>query len=185
MTVKMETGQRELIIQQTNEITRNVDHYLSRARAFGTGNVLGSRSNIKTVTEDLAYAMQRLYKDRNLELDFSQMQECWLRGEGQDLEEMVGNLMDNACKWAKSRVLVRCDTDHSRLLFIVEDDGPGIPEVKYGEVIQRGHKLNNSSPGHGQGLGIVTDIAELYSGSLKLGASQLGGLQAELDLPSA
>ena len=184
-TRNMESGQRDLIIQQTNEITRNVDHYLSRARAFGTGNVLGSRSNIKTVAEDLVYAMQRIYQDRNLEYDFSQMRECWFRGEGQDLEEMVGNLLDNASKWAKSRVLIRCKTANGRLLLIVEDDGPGIPEEKYGDVIQRGHKLDDSSPGHGQGLGIVNDIAGLYDGSLKLGTGQLGGLQAELDLPLA
>ena len=184
-TRNMEADQKALITQQISEITRNIDHYLSRARTFGTGNVLGSRSNIKTVAEDLVYAMQRIYKSRDLEFDFSQLKECWFRGEGQDLEEMVGNLMDNACKWAKSRVLICCKPDGDRLVLIVEDDGPGIPEESFKDVIQRGHKLDDSIPGHGQGLGIVNDIADLYDGSLKLGKSKWGGLKAELDLPIA
>lgn len=184
-TRNMEAGQRELVLRQTGEIIRSVDHYLSRARAFGTGNVLGSRSNVRSVAEDLVYAMRRIYQQRDLELDDSRLDECWFRGEGQDLEEMLGNLLDNACKWAKSRVIINCKSDHDRLVLRVEDDGPGIPEVKFQDVMQRGRRLDETKPGHGQGLGIVKDIADLYGGSLKLGTSELGGLRAELDLPAA
>ena len=182
-TRNMETRQRELITQQIGEITRNVDHCLSRARASGTGNVLGFRSSIKTVAEDLVYAMRRIHKSRNLEYDLSQLNECWFRGEGQDLEEMIGNLVDNASKWANKCVRIRCEPDGDRLLLIVEDDGPGIPGEKFKDVVQRGHKLDESMPGHGQGLGIVNDIADLYGGTLNLGKSELGGLRTELDLP--
>lgn len=181
----MERGQKELITLQTNEISKNVDHYLSRARAFGAENVLGSRSSIKTVVEDLVFAMQRIHQDRDLEFDFSRLEECWFRGESQDLEEMVGNLLDNACKWAKSKVAIRCKTESDRILLTIEDDGPGIPEEFLKDVIRRGRKLDDSKPGHGQGLGIVKDIADLYGGTLTLRNGQLGGLLAELDLPAA
>jgi signal transduction histidine kinase len=182
---EMETGQRELILQQTADISRSVDHYLSRARTYGTEKVLGSRSSIKTATEDLVYAMQRIYLKRNLIFDLSHLQECWFRGEIQDLEEMLGNLMDNACKWAKSRVQVGCGTYDGRLEITVEDDGPGIAREEFENVMRRGHKLDEDKAGHGQGLGIVKDIAALYGGSLNLARSELGGLQAKLDLPSA
>lgn len=181
----MDSGQKDLVLKQTSEITRSVDHYLSRARAFGTENVLGSRSNARTVIEDLVYAMQRIYKERELEYDFSQMQECWFRGEGQDLEEMVGNLMDNACKWAKGQIVIDCETSSNRLVLSVDDDGPGISSENLEVVMQRGFKLDEAKPGHGQGLGIVKDIADLYGGRLKLGRSPLGGLRAELNLPAA
>lgn len=182
---KMEPELSELIIQQTGDISRNVDHYLARARTFGTEKVLGSRSSIKTVVEDLVYAMQRLYQDSNLVYDFAELQECWFRGEGQDLEEMVGNLMDNACKWAEGRVRLSGNCADDQLVLIIEDDGPGVPEEKIDAVMRRGHRLDESKPGHGQGLAIVKDIADLYGGSLTLGSSELGGLKAELTLPAA
>ena len=177
--------QRELITQQTSEISRNIDHYLSRARAFGTKNILASRSSIREVADDIVYALKQIYLDRNLEFDTSQLMGCWFRGEGQDLEEMLGNLMDNACKWAENQVLVRCEPEQDRLILTVEDDGPGVSEENFHEVIRRGVKLDESISGHGQGLGIVNDIAELYDGSLTLGKSKLGGLKAVLNLPIA
>ena len=129
--------------------------------------------------------MQRIYLKQNLIYDLSRLQGCWFRGEAQDLEEMLGNLMDNACKWAKSRVRVCCGTTDGRLQILVEDDGPGIAREEFESVMRRGHKLDESKPGHGQGLGIVKDIAALYGGSLTLARSELGGLQAKLELPSA
>ena len=182
---EMEAGQKELILQQTKDISRSVDHYLSRARTFGTQKVLGSRSSIRSATEDLVYVMQKIYKQRNLDFDLSGLRGCWFRGEGQDLEEMLGNLLDNACKWAKNGVRVSCGTENGRLEIAVADDGPGIAKEDFDHVMRRGHKLDESKPGHGQGLGIVKDIAALYGGSLQLERSHLGGLQAKLDLPSA
>lgn len=180
----MEPEQKELIIQQTRDISRNVDHYLKRARAFGTQKILGSRSEVKVVAGDLVYAMQRLYQDRDLEYELENLEGCWFRGEGQDLEEMLGNLIDNASKWAKSKVVIHGECDSDLVLIIVEDDGPGIPEEEIEEVLNRGHRLDESKPGHGQGLAIVKDIAGLYGGALTLGRSRLGGLHAELVLPS-
>jgi signal transduction histidine kinase len=181
----MEPGQRELIIKQTSEIGKNVNHYLSRARAFGTQKVLGARSSVKAATEDMVYVMGRIYKERELEYDLSGLQGCWFRGEAQDLEEMMGNLIDNASKWAKTKVVVNCGPKDGRLEIVVEDDGPGIPEEEFEGVMRRGHKLDESIPGHGQGLGIVKDISGLYGGLLQLGTSELGGLRASLVLPAA
>lgn len=181
---EMDASQKELILQQTSDISRSVDHYLSRARTFGTEKVLGSRSSIRTATEDLVYAMQRIYQQRELDFDLTGLRGCWFKGESQDLEEMLGNLMDNACKWAKSSVKIYCGTQDGRLQVVVEDDGPGIPKEEFEKVMHRGNKLDESKPGHGQGLGIVKDIAALYGGSLKLAKSELGGLQAKLNLPS-
>jgi len=181
----MEPGQKDLILQQTNDISKSVDHYLSRARTFGTEKVLGSRSSVMSVVEDLVYAMQRIYQERNLVYDYSRQIDCWFKGEGQDLEEMMGNLIDNACKWAKSRVQIHCVVKYDRLVLTVEDDGPGIPVKEFENVVHRGHKLDDSKPGHGQGLGIVKDIADLYGGSLELDKSRMGGLKAELSLPAA
>ncbi len=181
----MEPEQKDLILRQTRDISRSVDHYLSRARTYGTEKVLGFRSSVRTVTEDLVFVMQRIYQGKELVFDLFLLQDCWFKGEVQDLEEMLGNLMDNACKWAKNRVLIECSSQDTRLQIRVEDDGPGIAEAEYKSVLRRGYKLDESKPGHGQGLGIVNDIAALYGGSLTLSRSELGGLRVELDLPSA
>ena len=175
----------EMILRQTTDISRSVDHYLSRARTYGTEKVLGSRYSIRTATEDLVYAMQRIYQERDLDFDLTRLKGCWFKGEGQDLEEMLGNLLDNACKWAKGRVCIACGTYDGRLEILVEDDGPGIANDEYENVMRRGRRLDESKPGHGQGLGIVKDICALYGGQLILSRSELGGLQAKLELPSA
>ena len=181
----MKQGRKELILKQTADISGNIDHYLSRARTSGTKSILGSRSKVKKVVDDLVYTMRRIYWDRDLEFEFSKLEECTFRGEGQDLEEMLGNLIDNACKWAKSRVMIVGKVNKDQLLLIVADDGPGIPADEIENVLRRGHKLDETKPGHGQGLGIVNDIAKLYDGSLNLTESALGGLRAELSLPAA
>ena len=181
----MQSPRKELILKQTNDINENINHYLSRARTFGTENILGARSEVMEVVEDLVFTMQRLYQDRKLEYDTSKLEECTFRGEAQDLEEMLGNLIDNACKWAKSRIEISDEIRGGRLLLTVADDGPGVPLEEIENVKSRGHKLDESKPGYGQGLGIVNDIASLYGGSISLTTSALGGLQAELNLPAA
>jgi len=98
---------------------------------------------------------------------------------------MVGNLIDNACKWARSGVRVVATAAGARLTVAVEDDGPGLAEDQRDAVFGRGRRLDESVPGSGLGLSIVRDIAELYGGAISLGRSSLGGLRAELDLPTA
>ena len=177
--------QRSLIVDQTNDIERSVEHYLSRARATGIDSVLGARSHVKSVAEDLSFAMKRIYKDRNLEIDFTGLGSCSFRGEAQDLEEVLGNVMDNACKWAESRVIVHCSSREDRLCIVVEDDGPGIPEEELETVMQRGHRLDETTPGHGLGLNIVKEIVDIYGGKITFSRSGYGGLSVGLDLPGA
>ena len=181
----LDPDQRNLIVDQTNDIERSEDHYLSRARATGIDSVLGARAHVKSVAEDLAFAMKRIYKDRNLEIDFSGLGSCSFRGEAQDLEEVLGNLMDNACKWAESRVIVHCSSREDRLSIVVEDDGPGIPEEELETVVQRGHRLDETTPGHGLGLNIVKEIVDIYGGKITFSRSGYGGLLVGLDLPGA
>lgn len=181
----LDESKRALILDQANDISRSVDHYLFRARASGADSVLGARASIKSVAEDLTFAMQRLYKDRKLEINNSALGNCLFRGESQDLEEMLGNLMDNACKWANKRVSVSCKSQLNRCVLTVEDDGPGIPEDQLEKVLERGQQLDESMQGHGLGLGIVQDMADLYGGRLSFKRSSLGGLSAELELPGA
>ena len=111
------------------------------------------------------------------------MENLKVAGERQDMEEMLGNLMDNACKWANK--LVRASTVKSGAygLIIIEDDGPGVPDDKLAEILHRGKRLDEATPGSGLGLSIVTDLAELYNGALELGHSDLGGMMATLKLP--
>src|SRR5690606_18087359 len=107
------------------------------------------------------------------------------RGERQDLEEMLGNLLDNAYKWARSRVRLSVETANGRLAVQVDDDGPGLDDAGLQAVKQRGVRLDEAVPGSGLGLAIVRDIAELYSGGLALERSAFGGLSAILTLPAA
>ena len=181
----MESDKGALILKQTADIASSVEHHLSRARAFGTTNVLGSRARVRPVAEDLAFALARIHQDRKPEFDLSGLGECAVRCETQDLEEMLGNLMDNACKWAEQRVIVHCNRNNGHCLLFVEDDGPGIPPDKIEQVMQRGQRLDESREGHGLGLGIIQDVVELYGGSLSLGKSTYGGLSARLKLPGA
>ena len=179
------TKEGQLILDQAHSMSGNIDHYLTRARISGQREAFGYRTSLKTVVEDLRYAVERIYEGRDVEIKLCDKGDCRFRGEVQDLEEMLGNLLDNACKWARQRVEVHCRLEGDRLIISVEDDGPGIPENERETVMRRGTKLDESAPGYGQGLSIVNEISGLYGGKLLLGKSTLGGLLAELELPAA
>ncbi len=181
----MESKRGQLILDQAHVMAGSIDHCLSRARIYGKRDAIGYRTDVEAVINGLVYAVRHIYQDRNIEIQLSGLDKHRFRGEAQDLEEMVGNLIDNACKWAKSQVVVQCVTEQDRLVLSVEDDGPGIAREDMKDVMQRGRKLDESYAGHGHGLGIVKDIADLYGGTLKLSRSPFGGLRAELDLPAA
>jgi signal transduction histidine kinase len=138
---------------------------------------------VKPVIEDLTYVVEHVYRERGIGIQLEGLDDCWFRGESQDLEEMAGNLLDNACKWAKHRVCITGQMTGDRLRLTIDDDGPGIPADSREAVLERGRRLDDTAPGSGQGLGIVKDITSLYGGRLKLSDSPDGGLRAELDLP--
>ena len=181
----LEGKEGQLILDQSHVMANSIDHYLSRARIYGKQDAIGYRTSVRSVINDLSFAVQHIHKARNITIELLCIKDKWFRGEAQDLEEMAGNLIDNAFKWAKSKVLVSCKSDHNRLALTIEDDGPGIAEEEMATITRRGRRLDETTPGHGHGLGIVEDIAQLYGGALKLGKSKLGGLRAELNLPAA
>src|SRR6185295_11260540 len=127
----------------------------------------------------------RLYADRHLSIDVRVDPSHAVRVQREDLDEMLGNLLDNACKWAKSRVVVESSNHSGRILITVDDDGPGLDPAMRDSVLQRGIRADEAAPGSGFGLAIVRDLAELYRGSIALDSSKLGGLRATLKLPSS
>ena len=174
----------DTVKKQVFSMRRQVDHYLSRARAAGSLDVLGNRSQVSVVIDDLSRVIARIHAERGIVVDAECAETIYFRGERQDLEEMTGNLIDNACKWAKSRVRVRCSKQGARLTITIEDDGPGLTEAERAQVGERGERLDESVPGSGLGLAIVRDISRLYGGFFSLDASPLGGVMARLELPA-
>jgi len=175
----------DAVTRHVGTMRRQVDHYLARARAAGAVDVLGNRTPVKPVLEDLARVLRRIHAERNLEITVNCPPGISFRGERQDLEEMAGNLMDNACKWADRRIGVAVASLSGAVLEIrVDDDGPGLEPEERERAVERGERLDESVPGSGLGLAIVRDIAKLYGGSLNLGDSPAGGLDARLILPA-
>jgi len=176
----------DAIDRQVDTMRRWVDHYLVRARTAATGAVLGARTPVAPVIGDLKRTLERIHSDRAIEIAVHQQDErIAFRGERQDLEEMVGNLMDNACKYAASRVDVSTARSDHQLVVMIDDDGVGLPVAQRAEAMGRGRRLDQTSPGSGLGLAIVSDIAGLYGGRLQLDESPEGGLRAALTLPLA
>jgi len=141
------------------------------------------------VLDALRRTMEKIHRERSLTLAVECPSGVRFRGERQDLEEMAGNLVDNACKWARSKVTVIVvlhagPGGAERLRIVVDDDGPGLSPSEREQAARRGQRLDQSKPGSGLGLSIVTELAALYGGSLSLGSAPIGGLRAELVLPA-
>jgi signal transduction histidine kinase len=169
---------------QVFTMRRQVDHYLTRARASGNVSALGNRTPVEPVLADLTRVLSRIHQTRGIEIELECPSNLFFRGERQDLEEMSGNLIDNACKWAKALVHVTVRREGGRIVLDIEDDGPGLSPEERRRVGTRGERLDESVPGSGLGLAIVHDISKLYGGSLTLDASAHGGLKAQLSLPA-
>ena len=176
----------ELARRQLGVMSRQVEHHLKRASAAARAQSVGARTLASDVVDDLARTLPKMYPDKPLQLSVSRPADVYFRGERQDLEEMIGNLLDNAFKWARARVKIRVSRmpDEPVLMVTVEDDGPGLPPAKRSEMVQRGARLDESAPGDGLGLAIVDDLARVHAGKLELGESDLGGLSAVLTLPA-
>jgi signal transduction histidine kinase len=175
----------ETVRRQVTVMRRQVDHYLARARAAGAVDVLGSRTELSPVLNDLARVLKRMHSAKELSIAVEVPTDLAFAGEREDLEEMAGNLIDNACKWAHSKILVRAAPQApGRLVLSVSDDGPGLSEEERKRAVERGERIDESVPGTGLGLAIVRDIATLYGGNFTLGTGNAGGLEARLELPA-
>lgn len=181
-------GQHELaasIGQQVERMRRQVDYHLAHARAAASGATPGARCSVAAAVEGLARTLLRLHAERGVTIHVEVDPGHSVRGEREDLEEMLGNLLDNACKWATSRVTITSSQHDAEVVITVDDDGPGLDPSMRDLVLQRGVRADEAAPGSGLGLAIVRDLAELYGGSISLGSSLLGGVQARLQLPAA
>jgi signal transduction histidine kinase len=161
-----------------------VEHHLARASA--AGKAAGARrTRLRTAIDPVLDAVRGIYRARGIEFDAQLDVDAEVRIDAQDLQELVGNLLDNAAKWARSRVELRSVRDDRHLLLCVDDDGPGIPAEQLAEVMHRGVKLDEQRPGAGLGLAIVRDIAALYDIRFELSPRTGQGLRAQLWLPLA
>ena len=180
-----QTDLADAIKQQVDRMRRQIDYHLAHARASASGGDPTARCHVLTSADALVRTMTTIHADRQLTIDVHVPHDTHVRGRREDFEEMLGNLVDNACKWARTRIDVRSASENGHIVTTVDDDGPGLDPSLRESVLKRGVRADEAAPGSGLGLAIVADLAELYGGSIALSASPLGGLRATLRLPSA
>jgi signal transduction histidine kinase len=173
-----------IVAQQVERMRRQIDYHLAHARAAASGAAPGARCSVKASADGIARTLLRLHADRGVAIHVNVPAQHAMRGQREDLDEILGNLLDNACAWARSRVIVTSAADEGTLVIDVDDDGPGLPPAMWETVLQRGVRADEAAPGSGFGLAIVRDLAELYGGSIALGRAPAGGLRARLQLPA-
>jgi len=180
----------EKVREQAGVMTRQVSFYLDRARAAARASSASASTEFRPVVDGLVRTFEKVYRDRDLVFEIDGLDAVRFRGESQDLNDLIGNLLDNAGKWAHSRVRISAERETeaavaARPFFVarIDDDGAGLDPAARDAALERGRRLDESRPGSGLGLSIVVDIAAAYGGSLKLEDSPLGGLRASLRLP--
>ena len=180
----------EKVAEQAQVMTRQVTFYLDRARAAARATSVGVSTEFSPVLDGLVRTFQKVYRERGVTFDATAAPGLRFRGEAQDLADLVGNLLDNAGKWARARIEVTAEreaadaTGRSYFVVHIDDDGPGLDANARAAALERGRRLDESRPGSGLGLSIVVDLAANYGGSLAFDDSPLGGLRASLRLPA-
>lgn len=180
----------QLVHEQVDLAQRHVDWHLARARAAAARGVPGVRVAVAPVLAALLRVMEKVHAGRGLVFDTPRVDvTCHFAGEAEDLHEIVGNVLDNACKWARHEVRVVAGTeagpDGTRVVIVVEDDGPGIDAADRAAVLARGTRLDESTPGSGLGLSIAAELVALYGGTLELLGEPSAGLRVRIALPAA
>jgi signal transduction histidine kinase len=188
----------EKVVEQASLMRDQINHYLDRARMAANAGVIGRVTEVKGVADSISRALERIYRDKDLDFTIECQPEARFMGERQDLEEMLGNLLDNASKWATGAVTMTANvapaddprtgtgkTSSMWLTILIEDDGPGLSDAQLAEPVKRGRRLDETKPGSGLGHSIVADLAHSYRGTFELARSAMGGLQAKLVLPAA
>jgi len=178
----------EKVREQSAVMRDQVQYYLDRARAAARAATIGNITEVEPVLEAFIRAFSKIYRDKHLTFTTHVETTLRFRGEKQDLEEMVGNLIDNAGKWAQSCVEIRVEALEGEgtplIAILIDDDGPGLPQEARLQATQRGRRLDETKPGSGLGLSIVVELAVLYGGAFSLEDCPLGGLRARLVLPA-
>ena len=173
------------ISQQVERMSRQVNYHLARARAAASGAAGAAPCPLAHSVEALSRTLSKLYAGRAIRISSSIAPDLCARVQREDLEEMLGNLLDNACKWAKSKIRLEASRTGAMLLLTLDDDGPGLAPDLRTVVLERGVRIDEAAPGSGLGLAIVRDLAELYGGSISLQDSPMGGLRVTVSLPAS
>ena len=173
-----------MMTQQIERMRRQIEYHLAQARAAGSGSPSGARASVLSEVEGLIRALQRLYADKQLRFDVKIGATDEVRIDREDFDEIMGNLLDNACKWAKSTIAITSTRDDSKVTILVDDDGTGIVPSMRAAVLQRGVRADEAAPGSGLGLAIARELVDLYRGTLALEDSPAGGLRVRLSLPT-
>jgi signal transduction histidine kinase len=173
----------ESVHQQVDRMRRQVDYHLAQARA-ASGRQAGHRCALRESVDGLRRALARLHAGRQLTIDVLVDPTLIVHGRREDIDEMLGNVLDNACRFARSRVVVAAADSDGVAVVTIDDDGPGLDPALRAAVLQRGVRADESGHGSGLGLAIVRDLVELYAGTIALSVSTLGGLRVELRLPN-
>jgi signal transduction histidine kinase len=179
----------DVVSAETEKMSTMVATYLERARLAARTSVVGKKSDSTMIMLRLTRVMRKIHPDVTVAFQRPDASLPWFRGDEADLEEMAGNLLDNACKWSKGQVGVRLSAERgdtgAMLLIRIDDNGPGLSEEDAQKVLRRGVRLDEKTPGSGLGLDIVKELVDVYGGSLELKRSALGGLLVELRLPTS
>ncbi|MCR9220580.1 MAG: HAMP domain-containing histidine kinase [Alphaproteobacteria bacterium] len=167
------------------EMRRLIDHHTARARAVGGRTRVGLKTPLAPLLQRLAQALGRLHQDRGLSVAVQAPEGLAVAADPDDLNELVGALLDNACKWAAGRVRLSAAAEGGSVAIEIADDGPGVPQAARARVREAGQRLDESAPGTGLGLAIAGDLIALYGGEMRLADSDLGGLSVTVTLPRA
>jgi signal transduction histidine kinase len=175
-----------VVVHQAQLMREQVDHHLRRARAAARTQGFRERTPLEPVMEELAITLERIFRAQNVEIDWRAPEDLVFPGERQDLLEIIGNVMENACKYGGGRVRATAAPEGAtRMIITISDNGAGLSEAERTEVVKRGERLDESAPGSGLGLSIVDELARAYGGAISLDRSGLGGLEVKIELPRA
>lgn len=178
----------KLVFEQVKLMNVQITHHLNRARMIASVDTVATKIYVQPVATSIINALKKINFDKNVQVDFTAQQDVCFYGEKQDLEELIGNLIDNAFKWCNQHVTIAIDVqkrlnNQPQLHIVIEDDGSFMPPKELERVLQRGQRIDENMKGTGLGLSIVKELADLYDGEFALNKSHLGGLKAELWLP--
>ena len=186
LSAEVESGQdKTVMLDQVRTMRRLIEHHLGRASAVaGAERVLGLGVPVRETAGRIAAVLGRVFAERALSIDIDVPADTVFRGHREDLEEILGNLMENACKWAAGRVRVSARQSASGFELTVSDDGPGMAPQQAAEAARRGKRLDTRSPGWGLGLSIVSDLVEVNGGDIAFSRADIGGLAVHVRLPN-